>query len=73
MNNSWKIKMTPAEWNMGIDYLRESEDGYYVSHNNRDVIVRNMTAGRFSCYEDNSFVKIVATEFEAMLFLDGVN
>jgi len=66
------MKMTNKEWNAGIDYLANSEDGDYISHNNRDVIVRNMTAGRFSCYEDNSFVKLVATESEAMMFLAGL-
>ena len=66
------MKMTNKEWNAGIDYLVNSEDGDYISHNNRDVIVRNMTAGRFSCYEDNSFVKFVATESEAMMFLAGL-
>lgn len=64
--------MTNKEWNAGIDYLANSEDGDYISHNNRDVIVRNMTAGRFSCYKDKSFVKLVATESEAMMFLAGM-
>jgi len=66
------MNMTNKEWNAGIDYLINSEDGDYISHNNRDVIVRDMSAGRFSCYEDKSFVKLVATESEAMMFLAGL-
>lgn len=61
--------MTNKEWNMGIDYLMNAEEGMYVEHEGRIVIVGNMVGGRFECYEGHEFIKVVETEVEAMMFL----
>lgn len=61
--------MTNKEWNTGIEYLINGEEGYYIEHEGRTVIIREMTAGRFVCYENNSFIRLVETEVEAMMFL----
>lgn len=63
--------MTNREWNKGIEYLQSADEGMWVEHNGRTVIVGNMTAGRFECYEDHEFITVVETEAEAMVFLAG--
>ena len=61
--------MTNKEWNAGIEFLQNSEEGCWIQNGRAEVIVRNMCAGRFTCYKDNEFIKLVETEVEAMLFL----
>jgi len=68
--------MTNKEWNMGIEYLTDSQEGDWISYENRKVSVENMEGGKFLCYEkdENGYyeiVKLVETVVEAMLFLRG--
>ena len=61
--------MTNAEWNKGIEYLNDCDLGDYILYDNKAIIVTDMTAGRFMCYANDEFIKLVETEVEAMLFL----
>lgn len=63
--------MTNKEWNKGIKYLQNAEEGMWVENEGRKVVVEEMMAGRFMCIEGNEFVKLAETEVEAMLFLKG--
>lgn len=63
------MNMTNKEWNMGIEYLTNGEEGCYIEHEGRVVIVGNMIGGKFECYEDHEFITVVETEVEAMMFL----
>lgn len=63
------VNMTNKEWNEGINFLQNADEGMWVEHNGRLVIVDNMIGGKFRCHEDHEFVKLVETEAEAMMFL----
>ena len=63
--------MTNKEWNEGIEYLQNSEEGCWIKNGRAEVVVVNMVGGRYTCYKDDEFVKLVETEVEAMLFLKG--
>ena len=63
--------MTNTEWNEGIEYLQNADMGMYIENGNRLVVVENWSEGRYTCYEDREFVRLVQTEAEAMAFLSN--
>lgn len=68
------MNMTNKEWNKGIEFLQNAEEGMWLEHDGRVVIVDNMTAGNFRCYDDDhEFVKLVETAGEAMMFLARID
>lgn len=67
------MNMTNKEWNKGIEYLQTAEEGMWLEHDGRTVVVGNMIGGKFECYEDHEFIKVVETEGEAMMFLARID
>lgn len=61
--------MTNEQWNKGIEYLSDCGIGGYIEFDDKEVFVVDMTAGRFLCYCNDEFIKLVETPVEAMLFL----
>lgn len=63
------MKMTNKEWNMGIDFLKNAEEGQWVEHNNRRVEIVSMIAGKFMLLDKSGFAGVVDEEWRAMEFL----
>ena len=62
-------ELTAEEWNEGIEFLQNAEQGSWIEYKDRKVAVENMCGGRYLCYENGEVEKLVETEAEAMLFL----
>lgn len=62
--------MTSKEWNAGIGFLKESEEGQWIEHEGRKITVVNMVAGKFMMTDgDGEFCGATNEEWRAMQFL----
>lgn len=62
--------MTAREWNDGIEWLTNGEEGCFVENDGRKAEVVNMCGGRYLLTdENNEFVGVTFEEWRAMEFV----
>lgn len=64
--------MTNKEWNEGIEFLMNAEEGCWIEEGNCRVEVVDMCGGRFLCIRDGEVAGLYDEEWRAMSFLRGI-